>query len=188
MAVLTDTLFFFGERIEVRHRLKSLLASPQTKITPTVHVQLDTSHPSRLNNRHVVAISKAMAEAATRSTSSWVQLDFEARDSQQDFYVALVKSLRAQLPDKVKLSVTIRAGWCDKPDLLEQIAADEIVPMFFRMGDLSGEYRARLVSTPESFSKRCQTEAIGSAVQEALPSAVTARYARRYWFNYRNWQ
>lgn len=187
-AVLADTLLFAGERIETRHRLRSLWLPPRSSVTPVIHVHQDAALPPRLGARHAEAIAVAIDKAAQRSTSHWVQLDFEALDSQQAFYVALVKRLRARLPATIKLSLTMRAAWCDKPALLASLEADEVVPMFFRMGALASDYRERLIGRPESFDLRCRQVAVGFARQEALPQTVAARYQRRYWFNYRNWQ
>lgn len=187
-AVLADTLLFTGERIETRHRLRSLWLPPRSSVTPVIHVHQDAALPPRLGPRHAEAIVAAVDKAAQRSTSHWVQLDFEALDSQQAFYVALVKGLRARLPATIKLSLTMRAAWCDKPALLASLEADEVVPMFFRMGELAPDYRERLIGSPERFAVRCRQAAAGFARQEAPPKTVAARYQRRYWFNYRNWQ
>lgn len=185
--MLTRSLHFSGERIEVRHRMRALDVERGTKVTPTVHVHQDLARATQLGPRHAAAIEAAMRAASLQSTSKWVQLDFEALDSQRPFYVELVKTLRADLPGAIKLSVTVRAGWCDKPELLGGLAADEVVPMFFRMGEASEGYRERLIAAPESLAPRCRQQAVGLAKQEPVPAHVSARYQRRYWFNYRNW-
>lgn len=187
VSVLTESIHFIGEHIEIRHRMRALEIEPGTKVTPTVHVHQDSARPLHLSARHAAVIESTLVAASRRSTSQWVQLDFEAFDEQQDFYVDLVKTLRKRLPAALKLSVTVRAGWCDKPALLASLAADEVVPMFFRMGKAADGYRERLTAKPESLAPRCREQAIGLARQEPLPADVSARYQRRYWFNYRNW-
>jgi hypothetical protein len=188
LAVLTESLAFPGDTIEVRRRMRALPVDASVKLTPTVHVHLDLAHPQRLGPRHVEAVMSAMREASRVTTSNWVQLDFEALDTQRSFYVDLIRAVRAGLPPSIKLSVTVRAGWCNDAALLDRLAADEIVPMFFRMGDQSSWYRDRLNAVPESLAGRCRGPAAGFAMQERMPKAVLERYRRRYWFNYENWR
>lgn len=187
ISVLTESLIFSGEGIEVKRRQRPLHLEPGTKVTPVIHVHQASGRSARLGPRHADAIEQALRGASRRSTSEWVQLDFEAFDNQQAFYVELLKRLRASLPATIKLSVTVRASWCDRPALLDSLAADEVVPMFFRMGEAASGYRERLVAEHRSLATRCRDGAVGLALQEPMPMAVSERYSRRYWFNYRNW-
>lgn len=187
LAVLLDHLQLSGDGIEIRHRKKMLLVDPATRVTPVVHVQSDVKNMPRLGPRQTEAIVKAVQAASLRSTSGWVQLDFEALESQTDYYVRLVSTLRSRIAPSIKLSVTVMAGWCVHKGLLAQLRADEVVPMFFHMGPQADAYRARLQRTPEQFDPRCRQQAVGFAVQEKPALEVQRRYERRYWFNYQAW-
>ena len=58
----------------------------------------------------------------------------EARPSQRETYLRLVKQIRTTLPTDVRLSVTALAWWCRSDAWMDTLAADEVVPMYFRMG------------------------------------------------------
>jgi len=187
LAVLLDHLQLSGDAIEVRHRMRLLIVGKGVRVTPVVHVQSDPENLPRLGPRQTHAIASAILAASRRSTSGWVQLDFEALDSQRPYYFELIAVLRRELPPTIKLSATTLASWCDEPGLLDALAADEVVPMFFRMGAAAGAYQRRLQFAPERLSPRCRQQAAGFAVQDAPSPAVQQRYERRYWFNFKNW-
>ena len=70
----------------------------------------------------------------TLSTSpSALQIDFDARHSQRDFYTALVRDLRRRMPSSMPLSITALASWCSSDDWINRLPVDEAVPMLFRM-------------------------------------------------------
>lgn len=168
--------------------MNRLVVAPTVQVTPVVHVQIDFAAIPILGQQHTEAISKAMLAAAKRSSSGWVQFDFEALDSQKPYYISLVNGLKKILPSSIKLSVTTLASWCSEPGLLASLKADEVVPMFFKMGSDSRLYQERLYYHPGQLDTQCRDHSIGFALQEAPPAAVTQRYQRRYWFNYKNWR
>jgi len=187
IALLLDHLVISGDHIQIRRRQRELVVDALTRVTPVVHVQTDAKHPTMLGPRHTEAIVNAMRDASRRSTSGWVQLDFEARTSEQAYFIALVRVVRQSLPPALRLSVTTMAQSCQQPGFLEQVQADEIVPLFFYMGTSADSYRARLQRDPQALDNRCRQTAAGFAVQETPEASVQNRYARRYWFNYKNW-
>jgi len=126
--------------------------------------------------------------AARRSTSGWVQLDLEAHPSQRAFYRRLVRDVRTALPASTRLSVTALAWWCRSSDWLDGLAADEVVPMFFRMGRDGQALRGLLVNDPDHLQARCRGEAAGFSLQEPFAAATTARFRRTYWFDNRHWR
>ncbi|MES1196170.1 MAG: hypothetical protein ABUL58_04410 [Steroidobacter sp.] len=188
LAVLFDSIQYSDGQLVVVPRRKQLLVSSTTLITPVVHVQIKQSIASASCKKIFETVEDSLLRAGQQSTSHWVQLDFEPMADQLEFYASLLKFLRERLDKKLKLSATIQAGWCTRSEVVSQFAADELVPMFFRMGKSGSGYVNRLQHDPLSFSVRCRSEGIGIAVQEPLPGNIIRRYARRYWFNYSNWQ
>jgi hypothetical protein len=187
LAVVLTQLVLSGDEVREMRRMRALPLAASTRVVPVVHVQLDGKIPPRFTRQQADAIQHAVMVAGQRSTSAWVQLDLEAPDSQHDWYRTLVRQLREALPVSLKLSVTVLASECTRDDWLDTLAADEVVPMFFRMGESADGYHDILVYHPERLSQRCRQQALGLAVQEPLPLAVQQRYARRYWFNYASW-
>ncbi|WP_343732491.1 hypothetical protein [Duganella sp.] len=160
---------------------------PASRITPVVHVEVSTVKPPIDIESRRAMIVRAMHEAADVSTSGWVQLDMEAKPSQRLFYRSLVRQLRSELSPQMKLSVTALAWWCRSPAWLDDLGADEVVPMFFRMGKDSARLRDIIVHSPATLHASCRDVA-GFSPQEAFAPQVTARYHKTYWFDRYAWK
>lgn len=159
-------------------------------VTPVVHVEISTLRvpPLQVLEQHRQLVVEAVLVAARQASSGTVQLDLEARPSQRDYYLRLVRDIRAALPSSVRLSVTALAWWCRSPEWLDHIDADEVVPMFFRMGADASAMRAELTRADSRLHPRCRAGAAGFAMQEPPPAAAAAAYSRVYWFDYRRWR
>jgi len=160
---------------------------PASHIIPVVHVEVSTIKPPIDIESRRAMILRAMHEAADVSTSGWVQLDMEARPSQRLFYRSLVRQLRDELPPHIKLSVTALAWWCRSPAWLDDLHADEVVPMFFRMGKDSARLRDVIEHSPATLHASCRNAA-GFSPQEPFTAQVTARYRKTYWFDRYAWK
>ena len=187
-AVLQRHILLSGTRVLTRPRMRPARLLPGTLVTPVVHVEVSVVNPPADMEASRAAILRAMQEAAGASTSGRVQLDMEARPSQRLFYKSLVRQLRATLPRGVALSVTALAWWCRAPAWLDDLDADEVVPMFFRMGKDTTRMRELVASDPALLHVRCRDTAAGFSPQEAFPDSVSARYPRSYWFDYHAWK
>jgi hypothetical protein len=160
---------------------------PASHIIPVVHVEVSTVKPPIDIESRRAMILRAMHEAADASTSGWVQLDMEAKPSQRLFYRSLVQQLRSELPPYIKLSVTALAWWCRSPAWLDDLHADEVVPMFFRMGKDSASLRDIIEHSPATLHASCRNAA-GFSPQEPFAAQVTARYRKTYWFDRYAWK
>lgn len=187
-ALLERHILLSGETIRTRARMRRPVLAAGTRVTPVVHVEVSTVNPPRRIEASRALIVAAMLEAAAGSSSGWVQLDMEAHPSQRAFYRALVGQLRAALPPQIRLSVTALAWWCSSPDWLDGLAADEVVPMFFRMGRDSASLRAIVEHRPARLHARCRAGSAGFSPQEPFPAQVAGRYRKTYWFDRHAWQ
>lgn len=187
-AILDRHILLSGDNILTRPRMRQPALAPSTRRTPVVHVEVSTVNPPRDIETSRAAILQAMRAAAGASTSGWVQLDMEARPSQRAFYRSLVGQIRAELPARIRLSVTALAWWCRSPAWLDDLPADEVVPMFFRMGKDNASLRALIEHTPEQLHPRCRSDSAGFSPQEAFPPQVLARYPNTYWFDRHAWR
>lgn len=121
----------------------------------------------------------------TLSTSpSALQIDFDARHSQRDFYAALVRDLRRRMPPSMPLSITALASWCRSDDWISRLPVDEAVPMLFRM-----EPDRRFASPDLPWFRirepLCQSS-VGVSTRE--PSPVLTAGKRVYIFPDRGWR
>lgn len=187
-AVVIEHIHLTGEDVRRRARLDRPPLLSSTLITPAVHVEVSTVRPPVAIEQSRELILGAMRRAATLSTSGWVQLDMEARPSHREFYRSLVRDIKATLPPTVRLSVTTLAWWCRSGAWLDGLAADEIVPMVFRMGKDANLLRQMWSNTPEKLHPRCRSGAIGQAVQEPLAAEAAKRYGRIYSFDAKHWR
>lgn len=181
VAVLLDTLLLKGEGATRQPRRRALaLWDARVQVIPVVHVQALPNSPDEFTEVQRKAMLAALDRAVAGATAGWVQLDFEAPSRQREAYLALVKAARQRLPASVRLSVTALASWCLQGAWLDRLAADEIVPMWYRMGEPVAQDHPALHA-------RCRGPAAGFSVQTPPKQAVADRFTRRFWFNERNW-
>lgn len=186
-ARLDRHILLSGDAIRSRAGQHRLLEAG-TRITPVLHVEVSTLNPPSRLEASRATIVDAMLRAAARSTSGWVQLDMEAKPSQRAFYRSLVREVRAALPPAIALSVTALGWWCRSPAWLDDLAADEVVPMFFRMGKDGAALRELVEHAPQSLHPRCRNASAGFSPQEPFSEQATERYQRSYWFDYHAWK
>ncbi|HEY4370395.1 MAG TPA: hypothetical protein VGN52_00515 [Burkholderiales bacterium] len=187
VALVVRHVFLRGDKVLLRPRSSTPALAPQARVIPVVHVQLSGGDPPRDLAHAQETIVTAMLEAARMGNAGWVQLDLEARPSQRADYLALVREIRARLPAATRLSVTALAWWCRDRRWLAPLAADEVVPMYFRMGRDSARLRAIVAGQPRLLAARCNAAA-GFSMQEPFAPEVTARYPRTYWFDDLRWK
>ena len=187
-AVLQRHILLTGDTARTRPRMRQPAMPASTLVTPVLHVEVSTVNPPRDMESSRAMIVAALLDAAATSTSGWVQLDMEAKPSQREFYRSLVGQLRAALPPQVKLSVTALAWWCRSPAWLDGLAADEVVPMFFRMGKDGAAMRAIVEQSPATLHASCRAGSAGFSPQEQFAPQVAARYRKTYWFDRYAWK
>lgn len=182
-AVLVNELRFDGERMRSRRRFKALLPAAQVLVTPVVHVNAPRGLPARDPASHLAAIREAVIDASAWSSSGWVQLDYEPHRRDLARFTALVAELRTALPASIRLSITAIASRCRDLRWIDGLRADELVPMFFRMGQAGPSLVRALRNGDASLHARCRAGAAGFAALEPVAADIPARYTRRYWFN-----
>lgn len=188
VAVVDRHVWLAGDKVLVRPGARPRQLPEQAAVIPVVHVEIDPLRPPASLAQAQPVVLDAMRAAARATTSGWVQLDLEARPSQRADYRALVQRIRATLPQRVKLSVTALAWWCRSGAWLDGLAADEVVPMFFRMGRDNAPLRAIVAQQPATLHPLCRAGSAGFSRQEPFAPEVTARYRRTYWFDEKGWK
>jgi len=186
VAYLHATVLLSGERSRTTWRQWPLRIAPGTTVMPVIHVTLDNLAPSTVDDAQQQAIADAVEHAAKQGNrSGWVQLDFEARHSQREAYVALLKRLQPLRASGVRLSATALASWCMSDPWLPSGLLDEIVPMYFRMGAEASRIRQRLDATGAATVPACR-DAAGLMFGETWP--VLGSVKRRYVFHAGAWK
>lgn len=188
VAVVDRHIWLAGDKVLVRPGARPRRLPEDTRVIPVVHVEIDALRPPASLQPARAVVIEAMRKAARATTSGWVQLDLEARPSQRADYRALVNSIHDSLSHGVRLSVTALGWWCRSPSWLDGLKADEVVPMFFRMGRDNAALRDIVGSRPQLLHPLCRTGSAGFSRQESFAPAVAARYRRTYWFDEKGWR
>lgn len=176
-AVVVTHVLLSGERAIRQPRRSALRLPDATPVMPVVHVEVDPGKPFAGNAAQRDALRDAVLDAANRGGPPWVQLDFEARRSQRDFWRASVEAIKTALPDGVRLSVTALTSWCYGDRWLGDVPVDEIVPMYFRLGRARPDYVLR--SAAGVVEPRC---ALAHGVADDEPAWPVVLPGRRYVF------
>lgn len=96
-------------------------------------VRIEVAPGSTLTKQTVADTTRVLLGSATTPGIAALQIDFDARRSERDFYRTLLLRLRAAMPPALPLSMTALASWCAYDDWIHDLPVDEAVPMFFRM-------------------------------------------------------
>ncbi|HEY0726718.1 MAG TPA: DUF3142 domain-containing protein, partial [Pyrinomonadaceae bacterium] len=171
VAFLAKTIYLRGDKVVVRPRLQPLKLAPGTRLVAVVRIETDPTDKPSLSS---LQLQQTAREIINSSASSVVQIDFDAKVSERNFYRELLQQVRQQLPASTKLSITALASWCAGDDWLHDLPIDEAVPMLFRLGVDQRQFRRRLETGQPFESRRCQNAA-GVSTDEPVTAPTVDR-------------
>lgn len=154
-------------------RLQPLKIKPGTPMLAVVRVESPAQHAGV----ETAALLQSLSEIARTPGIRGLQVDFDARASERQFYLSLLNGLQARL--SIPIGVTALASWCNGDRWLEQAKIAEAVPMFFRMG--KDERHNMEITSPAC------SGSIGLSLDEAWPSHRPPTVNRVYLFSPRPW-
>lgn len=133
------------------------------------------------------ALEPAAAEAilgALGPGPAALQVDFDARRSQRNFYTGLLRDVRRRMPPTMPLSMTALASWCSNDDWIGRLPVDEAVPMLFRM---EPDRRSAPAGLPWFRIREplCESS-VGISTREPVPVSTAGK--RVYIFADRGWR
>ena len=172
VAFLARTIHIHGGRVTVRPRLQPLVVAPGTAVMAVVRIESDDA----LYSTHR-EVEHAILEATDFPGVQAVQVDYDAKASERDFYRTVLTDLRNVLPQGMPLSMTALASWCESDDWISGLPVAEAVPMLFRMG--AEPYRGN------DFRQASCRSSIGISTDEPLRQLPRGR--RVYIFHPRSW-
>jgi len=180
VAFLAKTITLRGDVVVVRPRLQPLRLPEGTKTIAVVRIETDRTDTPFLSPAQ---LAQTVAEIRNSSAKSLLQIDFDAKTSERNFYRSLLTTLRRELPAATGLSITALASWCAGDDWLSELPIDEAVPMLFRLGVDQRQFQRRLETGQPFESRMCQSSA-GVSTDE-LVNAPTVN--RLYIFSPKPW-
>jgi len=158
IAYLARTISWREGAVTVRPRLQPLDVPPNAWIMAVVRLESKPPLPA------VQTVAREILAAADRSRVRALQIDFDARASERDWYASLLHRVRDNLDPAKPLTITALASWCLGDPWVRDLPVADAVPMLFRMG--AGEpHEVR------DFSSEVCRASLGVAVDE-LPYAV----------------
>ncbi|PWT99944.1 MAG: hypothetical protein C5B51_26050 [Terriglobia bacterium] len=172
VAYLAGTITWGRDSMTLRRRLQPLRVSPGTRVVAVVRLE------SRGDLPETDLVTSAIIKSVAFPDVDAVQVDFDARVSEREWYSSLLRDLRERLPVRVPLTMTALVSWCQHEDWLERLPVTDAIPMLFRMGV------AEPREVREFRSGHCRAS-VGIATDE-LPAALP-RGRRIFVFHPRPW-
>jgi len=172
VAFLARTVNVRGDRVTVHPRMQPLVVAPGTALMAVVRIEAQDPQPAVR-----VEVEHAILDATELHGVRALQIDFDAKASEREFYRGVLQDLRRVLPASMPLSMTALASWCESDSWIANLPVNEAVPMLFRMGvePYDGrEFRAGV----------CRSS-VGISTDEPLPSVPPGR--RIYIFHPHSW-
>jgi hypothetical protein len=184
VGVLAMTVQLKEDEVNLRPRLQPLNIPKGTYLVAVTRIETDKQNRPALSMEQRDKIIAGIAQLLQNPRVSAVQIDFDAAQSERDFYRDLLVQLRKRLPETMPLSITALASWCLYDDWIADLAVDEAVPMLFRMGLDSKQVVNRLESGGD-FRPEIARQSLGISTDEPLPRLPSGR--RVYIFTERPW-
>ncbi len=181
VAFLAKTIVMQGDTVSVRPRLQPLNVPDDTALMAVARIE---SRRPTLTARQRADVVSAIERMVELPEVGAIQVDFDAVESERGFYAALLRDLRARLPEAIRLSITALASWCIGDAWIHDLPVDEAVPMLFRMGPEDAEIRRYLQAGNDLRLELCRAS-LGVSTDEPWPPLPSGR--RVYVFHERSW-
>lgn len=176
------------DHIAILPRRQPLWPAPGAPLIVVVRIETRAGFADTSQLR--AALASHLATYGLHRNVRALQLDFDATQSQQDFYRGVLEALRPQIPRGLPLSITALVSWCGPHSWLRTLPIDEAVPMEFRMGGprvaiLAGRTHLRYPIT----EPLCRGS-LGLSTDEPWPASISSLNpaTRVYLFAPRPWR
>lgn len=178
VAYLAQTITLSGDRCGVRRRVQPLHLPDGAKVEAVTRIEIDPARQPACTPQQRQIVVDNIVKVARRYKVSAVQIDFDARENERQFYADLLNELRPQLPAGVGLSITALVSWCLYDRWLATLPVDEAVPMMFRMGRDHGKVLVHFRNKRDYAHAICN-ESLGISLDEPQVNAVMKQLLAR---------
>ncbi len=169
VAFLAQKLTLKDQEVHLQPRRQALKVSPKTKLIAVTRIE------TIKNNVLTPSLSKAQSDEIVQlvlntlklKNVSAIQIDFDAKVSERNFYRILLNALRNQLPQQIPLSMTALASFCLGDPWIKDLPVIEAIPMAFRMGADEKQVK-KFLADGNDFSDPLCRKSIGIATDEPL--------------------
>lgn len=129
VAFLARTVRWRGSDIASTPRLQPLEIPPGTTVIAVIRLE---SQAPPLPGPETIA--GEILKAAALPNVGAIQIDFDARLSERQWYADLLHRLRVQMKPSLPLTITALASWCLGDPWIRNLPVKDAIPMMFRMG------------------------------------------------------
>ncbi|HET7105243.1 MAG TPA: hypothetical protein VFI38_00420 [Candidatus Acidoferrum sp.] len=185
VAFLASSVELLPDSVRIIPRMQPLLLPPGIQLVAVVRIYSHPAAHAKLNPRQFSEALQVALNAAHLPNVSALQIDFDARESERDFYSHLLSELRRQLGSSYPISITALASWCVGDRWIHQLPVNEAVPMLFSMGPDEPLIRHYLASV-DTFPEPLCRGSLGISTGERWPNPVRSG-TRVYVFNQQPW-
>jgi hypothetical protein len=173
VAMLAGTIGVGNGQVQCKPRMQPFRAPEGTPIIVTVRVE-----SSGVPLPPTIDVARCAIAWTDMPGIQALQIDFDARLSERDWYRELLTELRRELPPSIPLTITALVSWCEQDGWIRGLPIDEAVPMLFRMGP--GQVWNR-----RDFDVQLCRSSVGVATDE-LPKNIPP-HRRVYFFSPSRW-
>ena len=138
VAYYAGTIYVRPGLVFCKPRLRELKAPGSQQLCPVFRIE-NSNLPEVPSDSAMDQMTKIVKSYLNDHNCKAVQIDYDARASERDFYARWLKRLRRELAPRTHISITALASWCLDDRWLPQGSADEAVVMLFSMGPTGKE-------------------------------------------------
>lgn len=171
VAYLACSVLLSGTEVKTIWRQQPLKVPERALLIPVVRVDSDRKRTPTLDSKMVRDLTALIARTAGRPRSSRIQIDFDARQSERDFYKQLLTEVRQSVPAQIPLSITALASWCLFDNWLSNLSVSETVPMMFSLGADRAKILNYFRSGKPFLHKGC-CDALGVSLEDSEVNAL----------------
>jgi hypothetical protein len=129
VAFLARTVWLERGTARSRPRLQPLRYSPGTDLVAVVRLESDRGAlPAAAD-----AVRETLPAAGIAGVRA-LQVDFDARLSQREWYAGFLRELKAAIPPRQYLTITALESWCEESRWVSTLPVADATPMLFRLG------------------------------------------------------
>lgn len=184
VAFLAQTIGIKNDDVIWIPRRQPLEIPEGTFVIAVTRIETDKKEKPTLTREQQTKIVDFLVKSSSMLNVKAVQIDFDANESEREFYKSLLVDLRKQLPSQINISITALASWCMYDNWMKDAPIDEAVPMLFRMG-IDEQNIVSYLNTNKDWREPLCNKSYGISLDE--PSRRVDKSRRIYVFNTKSW-
>jgi hypothetical protein len=160
-----------GDTIVAEWRQQPLKVHPKTRLIPVVRLETSRTIPPAYSTAQIEKLANLLLKVGTNPRASELQIDFDALQSERQFYRSLLEVTRARLPRGIPLSITALASWCLFDNWINDLPVDETVPMMFSLGRERAKVLLYFRSSVDFMVQSC-CSSLGISLEDSVVNAL----------------